>query len=192
MRPQKIKILVTLLLTFTFFGIAGIYIANRLTGDHHTIRNIEIDTTAVLMLNQMQQTSSRDGIKEWELKAQSARLLRDKRQAILKTLTVVFHLTDGGQIHATANEGTLFTDTHDMILSGNVKMTYLSNTLFTEQLHYEKKRHIIYSKVSVTITDTNSSLQADSLHIDLNRQRIEMKGNVKGYFSDDLLSGETE
>ena len=182
MTPQKIKFLVIALLCCSVCGIVASYLANKFTGSDFQTEEIRIDSDAALILNTMKQTSSKNGIKEWELEAKSARLLRNENRALLNQVSVVFHLNDGSHIHAKADSGTLFTATHDITFSGHVTVHYSTNELKTEQLHYKKKSHTIYSQVFVTISNETSSLQADSLYFDLNRNVIQMNGHVDAHF----------
>ncbi len=182
MTPQKVKYLIIALLCCSICGIAGSYLTNKFTGRDYQMDEISIDSNAALILNTMKQTSSKNGIKKWELEAKSARLLRKENRVLLNQVAVIFHLNDGSRIHAKADTGILFTVTHDITFSGHVTVHDTTNELRTEQLHYKKKSHTIYSEVLVTITNGTSSLQADSLHFDLNRHVIQMDGHVEAHF----------
>lgn len=180
--PRRVKLIFLILLCLIISGLTGAYYVEKLTSNDNVLEDIKLDSKAALVLNLMKHTSSRNGIREWTLEADSARLLKDEDKVLLKGMRVLFFLENGETVHATANEGSMNTVAHDIVFSGNVILKYLESTLKTEQLHYEKKSHIIYSTVKVTITDKASTLEADTLNFDLNLNKLLLTGNVNGLF----------
>jgi hypothetical protein len=77
-KPLKHKLTYPLigLLILMVIVISGFVYFDRLLSKPVKIKNIKIDTKAALKLNVLQQISKKNGIKEWELKAASATLLR--------------------------------------------------------------------------------------------------------------------
>ncbi|HCY88109.1 MAG TPA: LPS export ABC transporter periplasmic protein LptC [Desulfobacteraceae bacterium] len=182
---KKKLILPLVILTVCLFAGLGIfYYANRLLSTPVTIENIEVDTRAALKLNLLEQVSKKNGITEWELKATSATLLREEDKAILEDVAVVFYTKTEEKVHLTAEQGVLHTKTHDLTLNTNVVVTSQGRTLRSETLHYGKKEHIIHTDSRVLIEDGESTLEADTMRIELNDNRIILKGKVKGYFSE--------
>ncbi|MGD9236198.1 MAG: LPS export ABC transporter periplasmic protein LptC, partial [Desulfobacterales bacterium] len=53
---------------------------------------------ATLSVNKIQQTATRDGIKEWSLEAGSGHYLDKTRQLLLKDVKVTFFLKDRSEI----------------------------------------------------------------------------------------------
>jgi lipopolysaccharide export system protein LptC len=200
--PKRAKIILVLMLFFLVAGLAGLYFKQRLFSGKLVIENISIDSEASLSLNKIHQTSTRNSVKEWTLDATSARLLKDENKALMKDVKVVFftdrkkkkEMQEKQEEHEEQEEqeeillesarGTLNTETHDMTFTDNVVVTFNNYTLETGELHYDKKRHIVYSTVHVTLMDNNSILEADSMETDLNNSTIRLRGNVKGRFSE--------
>ncbi|SLM27434.1 conserved exported hypothetical protein [Desulfamplus magnetovallimortis] len=183
-RIKKIKLISITLLCIILVGLAGTYYIEKLTSKDNIIENIKIDSEATLALKFMKHTSSRNGIREWILEADSARHIKNEALAILKKIRLTFFLDDGKKLYATADEGTMSTLSHDITLSGNVNLEYMETLLKTEQLHYEKKSHIIYSNVHVTITNKTSVIKADTITYNLTTNQIILEGHVKGFFSE--------
>jgi lipopolysaccharide export system protein LptC len=109
----------------------------------------------------------------------------------MSDVRVVFFTDKAKEIHLSAAKGVLDTKTHDMIFSDSVVVTDGQYTLQTAELHYDKKRHILYSNVHISIMDGESSLEADTMETDLNNNTTRLRGNVKGTFSEtfDFFSG---
>jgi lipopolysaccharide export system protein LptC len=183
--PKK-KVLYSLIGTLVCI-LAGLGIFFYMAADLNTpltINDINVDSDAALKLNLLEQVSKTNGITEWKLKASSATLLKEKNQAILKDVDVIFYTRQKTKIHLTSDEGILDTQTHDMHFLKNVIVRHETYTLRTDQLHYEKKPHIIRSDVHVTLEDRNSIIEADSMVTQLNQYTTILNGHVKGKFSE--------
>jgi len=63
------------------------------------IKDIKIDTKAALKLNILKQISKKNGITEWELKADSATLLKNENTAILQKVSIFFYTKDKKKVH---------------------------------------------------------------------------------------------
>jgi len=189
--PRTVKGISILLLVILVFGLGAFYYKEKLTSGKIVLKEISIDSKAALMLDSMHQTSTRNGIKEWTLDASSAKLLKDTNRAEMEDVRVVFFMENGGKVNLSSARGFLDTKTHDMTFSDDVVVTYGDYTLETDELHYDKKRHILYSTVHIRIMDKESLLEADAMETDLNRSTTRLKGNVRGRFSEtfDFFSG---
>ena len=189
--PRTVKGISILLLVILVFGLGAFYYKEKLTSGKIVLKDFSIDSKAALMLDSMHQTSTRNGVKEWTLDASSAKLLKDTNRAEMEDVSVVFFMENGGKVNLSSARGSLDTKTHDMTFSDNVVVTYGDYTLETDELHYEKKRHILYSTVHIRIMDKESLLEADAMETDLNRSTTRLKGNVRGRFSEtfDFFSG---
>jgi lipopolysaccharide export system protein LptC len=150
------------------------------------LQDIKIDTKAALKLNVLKQISKKNGIKEWELKASSATLLKNEDKAILIDVSVVFFSKNDKRVHLTSKKGIMNTKTHDMVFSDNVIVTYETSVLRTDKLHYKKKEHIIYSDTHVKLKKENSVIEADSMTTKLNENITILKGHVRGNFNENF------
>jgi lipopolysaccharide export system protein LptC len=189
--PKRARIILVLILLAIVAALGGFYFKQRLFSGKLVIENIAIDSGTSLSLNKMHQTSTRNNVKEWTLDASSARLLKDQNKALMNDVKVVFFTGKAEEVLLESARGTLDTETHDMTFTDSVVVTFTNYTLKTGELHYDKKRHIVYSAVHVTLMDSKSTLEADTMEIDLNNTTIRLGGNVKGRFSEtsDFFSG---
>ncbi len=182
---NKLRMILVLILVFIVSGLCAIYFSKKFSSKNILIKKLKIDSKAVLVLNTMHQTSTKNGIKEWTIDASSAKLLRDKNKAVLEDVSIVFFMKQSQKIYLSSKYGTFDTKTHDMTFSDNVKTKFNGYTLKTDTLHYNEKRHIIYTMDHVKINDGNDSvINGDSLTIDINKGKTIIKGNVKGVFSE--------
>ena len=180
--PDKLKLpLISILIIILLVIISLVYFKTRVL-INPTFKNIDIDSSADILLNNFMQTSRTNGIKEWTLKAASAKIINDQNLAILEKVFITVFTENNTQIQITANNGRLNTKTHDIELSGKVQVDYEDMSLKTDKLHYEKKSHIIYSDEKVKITKESSVIIADSLLADLRNSTLKLEGNIKGKF----------
>jgi len=181
---KKLILPLLLLLGFIIAGLGAYYYINYLLTTPITLEKIEVDDTAALKLNLIEQISKKNGITEWKLKASSATLLKDRNKAVLKDVNIIFYTKQNTQVHLTATSGELDTKTHDITFSKNVIIRYQRYTLRSETLHYAKKPHIIRSDSRITVNDEDSVIKADSMEIRLRQDLIILKGHVEGQFSE--------
>jgi LPS export ABC transporter protein LptC len=186
--PGKKKqiLFLVLMLVVLAGGVAGFFVINRVMETPPVLKDIHIDSEAALKLNLMKQISKKNGITEWELEATTATLVKEKDQAVLTDVRVIFYTKDDTRVFLTSDQGTLNTETHDMDFAGNVVVRHQTYTLKTDQLHYKKKPHIIHADTRVRLENTNSAMEADTMEIQLKENNVILQGHVKGQFSEDF------
>ncbi len=181
---KKITYLLIGLLIFIILAVSGFFLVDRLISGKIKARDIKIDATAALKLNLLKQVSKKNGVTEWELAAKSASLLKDEDKAVLEEVSVFFYAKEKKKVELASKKGTLNTKTHDMTFSDDVVVTYATALLRTDQLHYNKKEHIISSDARVRLEKSGSFIEADSMRIYLNDNRIVFEGHIQGSFND--------
>lgn len=174
------------LLLLIIIIISGFVYFDRYLSKPVKIDNIKIDTKAALKLNILKQISKKNGIKEWELKADSATVLKNENKAVLIDVSIVFFTKENKKVHLTSEKGFLNTKSHDLMFLNNVVVTYETLIMTTDKLQYNKKKHIIYSENQVKLEKQGSVIEADSMTTSLNDNTIILKGHVKGDFNEDF------
>ena len=96
-------------------------------------------------LENVQQTSLRDGLQEWTLNATSATLFETEKKAVIDEPVLTFYTKEKDNIHLTAREGILKTDTSDIEVTGNVVVKNSLYQMKTQQLLYRHDTRIIHS-----------------------------------------------
>ncbi len=183
---QKLTYPLTGLLILIVMIITVFFYFDKFLSEPVVIKDIKIDAKAALKLNVLKQISKKNGIKEWELTAASATVLKGEDKAELVNVSIIFFTKENKKIYLKAEKGVLNTKTHDMRFSKNVAVRYETSTLETDKLHYNKKKHMIYSDTHVKLIKATSVIEADSMTTRLNDNQTILKGHVKGIFSENF------
>lgn len=181
---QKFTFLLIGLLIIMIVAALGFLLFDKLLSGNLKVNDIKIDSTAALKLNLLKQISKKNGITEWELTAKSASLLKDQDKAVLEEVSVFFFAKEQKKVEMTSNTGILNIKTNDMTFSDNVVVTYVTAILRTDKLHYDRKGHIIRSDARVRLEKNGSFIEADSMIIYLNDNRIIFEGHILGSFNE--------
>ena len=144
--------------------------------------------TEAMVAERIHQSATRDGRTEWSLDAASGQYLLTEKKVLLRDLSVTFFTQDGQKVHLTALNGTVKTDSHDMEAQDDVVVYNDLYRLETARMNYAQGSRRITSDTPVKITGQAGEILADALAIDLNTNRMTMKGNVRGTLT---ASGET-
>ncbi|MDM8523085.1 LPS export ABC transporter periplasmic protein LptC [Desulfococcaceae bacterium HSG8] len=135
-----------------------------------------------ISVSKVHHTSTKNGMKEWKLTADSADYIREKNQAVFQNLRVTFFLKDEKEVYLTADQGILKTDLNDIEMTGNIMVKSEGYMLETRILHYKHDSRLLLSEVPVKIKGATFDFSADSLSFDLKTDKVWFKGNVKGIF----------
>lgn len=178
--PEKIKFIFYGLIVLIFLFVLFVFLNYRFFPDDQDA-SISMKDKASLSLDQVDHTATKDGLRQWSLKAMTANFYKDRNEAVFKTLTLVFYPEGKGTpATLTADQGELNTETNDISTSGNVIVVNGPYTLETETLHYNNKSRILTAPVPVTIKNALSQISADRMTMDLNTSTTFMEGHVKG------------
>jgi len=142
---------------------------------------------ASISIGKVHHTATKDGKKEWSLVADSAHYIEKENRAIFENLKVVFYMEDGGVVNLTADHGYLQTESNDIKVEGNVLVDNGTYRIETMALNYNHELRRLHTNDSVKVSSERFSLSADSVEVDLNTQKSEFNGNVKGILSEGML-----
>jgi LPS export ABC transporter protein LptC len=141
-----------------------------------------------MVVERVHQSATREGRTEWSLDAATAQYQLTEKKVLLTDLSVTFFTRDDQKAYLTARHGELMTESHDMKAHGDVVIYNDAYRLETDNIVYSHGPRIISSAGPVKITGQAGELMADSLMLDLNTNRLLMKGHVHGT----LASGATK
>ncbi len=134
----------------------------------------------------VRQTSIKNGIKEWQLAADSVDYALADNQAVFKGLTVTFFLKDGRKVVLTADRGVLHTRSNDIEISGDILAVSSDYTLTAETAYYDHDLRRLTSDADVRVSGQGFDLAANGVSFDLNSGKTVFSGNVSGSFDDDV------
>ncbi|RTZ99623.1 MAG: LPS export ABC transporter periplasmic protein LptC [Deltaproteobacteria bacterium] len=183
LKKRSIALFLSVGMIVGILATTGLLMHNRRTPPVATPKVLPDSPAADTSMNRLYQVSTRDGRTEWKLEAASAETVKSKNMAKLKDVSVVFYLKDGGEVKLTADRGLIRTGKKDIEVSGNVVITTKDYKMITDQLKYDNNNRTLTSPTPLAITDSSSSLMADSMVYNLNKNQSFFKGNVMGIFS---------
>jgi len=124
-------------------------------------------------------TVNEDNIKEWELKAESARYFEDRELLSLEEVEVTMY-SDDKIYHLKGNEGRLNTKTRDIEIKGQVEVVMPDSTeLRTETLNYDHQKKLMTSKNKVSIRRGKVIIDGVGVVINLNEQKLLILDKVR-------------
>lgn len=162
-----------------FFSFVGLQIVRNRPEKIASV----INANTTMAIDNVHQTATRDGVKEWSLDASSAELIESGKKALFNNVSVVFFLKDSSRVLMTAQQGILDTGTNDLTVSGNVVVNNKAYRIGTETLHYQHDDRIVSTDTSVEISGSLMAFQADGLTFDMATGKAILEGNVKGTIS---------
>ena len=143
---------------------------------------------ASISIGKVHHTATKDGKKEWSLVADSAHYIEKENRALFENLEVVFYMDDGGEVSLTADRGYLQTDSNDIQVEGNVLVDNGTYRIETMALNYNHESRRLHTDDRVKVSGEWFTLSADAVAVDLNTQKSEFQGNVKGVLSEGILT----
>jgi LPS export ABC transporter protein LptC len=123
-------------------------------------------------------TETYKGKKVWEIKADKAKILKDKIQ--LNNIWVKFFLEDGSFFTIVADKGRIDTLSKDFKLFGNVIVASKEKlNLETEVLNWNSKDKVIFTPSLVKITQDEYIITGEGFKLFPNQRRAEILAKVK-------------
>ena len=179
LKTSSLQRILWTIIAIVLCGLVGIFIGYRRLLEDRDVFIEGVKDAAVISVQKILQTATRDGAKEWDLEAAAGRYLAGTNQAELEHLQVTFYLENGSTVSLTADTGILQTDTKDMRVEGNVVVVSGTYRLTTQSLHYNFKERLLHTQDAVVITGENAELSAETLKVELDHHRAHFAGNVK-------------
>lgn len=120
------------------------------------------------------------------LKSKNAFQLEGRNQIILEQPKMDIALNMAPWV-ATAETGTTSANLKKITLSDNVKLSRIDGIadVTTEKLVFDSADEVAYTTSAVKILARGSETTADGVHVDLNREIIQLKNNVRTYYAPD-------
>lgn len=185
-RPERIRSALILVIVATIGLLISLFIGYRLLRSDPQKLISSIQQQASMSIGKVHQVSTRDGIKEWVLDAESAQVVDEARKLMLEGVSVVYFLSNGDQVTLKGKNGFLKTDSSDIEVFGDVVVTYQTYRLETARLLYDHGQRQITCPTQVVLTSETSVLTADSMSFDLNQNRSSFEGNVEVIFHEHI------
>ena len=145
-----------------------------------------VQKEADMQLNKIRQTATKNGIREWRLEAESATLLEKQKTMLLAKPNVEFFMQDGDTVHLTADQGTIYTDSSRINVSGQVLANTSRYRFQTEAIDYDPETRELRTDVPVKLSGESFTLDAQSMTVNLETNVALFDGGVEGTISEDF------
>jgi len=182
---KRLRLILVVSMLLIFGVVLTVFIGYR-TGSNPqemVLSSMLKDDVAVSMAD-VQQTSTKNGVKDWSLKAASAQFHHKKKQVVFNDLAVTFYLDDGGSVQLSAQKGYLNTETQDIQIDGNVLADDGDIKFRTESVGYDHAQRLLVAAQPVQIYGNRFCLTAESAAYDMAASKAIFEGNVEGTLRD--------
>ena len=124
----------------------------------------------------------------WNIKADSARYMKNENVAVLDNVTVEMTMSDGAVYYLKGDEGRFHTDTKDMIISGNVEIfSENGDHVTTDYITYSDAEKKASTSNMVTMKNNYMTLQGVGLSVLLNQSRLTLLSKVDALIDSRIL-----
>ncbi|MBT3352185.1 MAG: LPS export ABC transporter periplasmic protein LptC [Nitrospinaceae bacterium] len=129
-------------------------------------KNISIiGSDADLTIDQMHVVQNKQGNKNWEMWANTAKIYRKKNLTELETIHIRYYPKNGKPLDITADKGEMETDSRNMLIRGNVLIkTSAGYTLHTDSLRFRPKDKRIDTDAKILLEGNSFNLTGVGLH----------------------------
>lgn len=179
------RILVTVVV-LSIAAIIAVFIGyRRITRNPDMLVDL-VKKEADMQLNKIHQTAIKNGIREWQLDAESATLIEKEKTMLLARPDVEFFMEDGDNVHLTADQGIIFTDSRRIQVRGQVLANTSQYHFRCEAIDYDPAARELRSETPVSLSGESFTLRADTMAMNLDTKITRFEGGVEGTISEDL------
>ena len=127
-KPKTLKIVLVLFILSIIGVVTIVYINYRKLIKNPEKLITEFKPGVDMTIDDIHQTATRNGKKEWQLDATSARYFDAEKKVRLDNIGMTFFLEDQQEIHLTADSGTLETESQNVSVQGQVDLKNQTRT----------------------------------------------------------------
>lgn len=186
-RQKKVRPILILVIVITLGVILSVFLSARRFQIPPPPTVSEVQQEASLSMEGVRMSATRDGMKAYELTAESGNYFDNRQQAVFNSIMVVFFQKDGGKVTLTADRGLYQSASNDLELSGHVVVKNDQYRMESRQLQYDHKLRILISKTPVSVQGRTIELAAESMAYHLETGIIAVDGNISGTISDNII-----
>jgi len=186
-KQKKVRPILILVIFITLGVILSVFLsARRFQAPEITALNEVQQEEASLSMQEVRVASTRDGMKAWDLTAESGNYFDNRQQAIFNNISVIFYQKQGGEVTLTANKGIYQSVSNDLELSGHVVIKNDQYRMESTQLKYDHKQGMLISNQPVSVKGQTIDFVAESMAYYLKTSEITFGGNISGTISDNI------
>ena len=183
---RLIKRLLLTVVTLALIATVVIFVSYRHVTQNPEVLLSQIKKEADMHLSKIRQTATKNGIREWRMEAESASLVNEKKTMLLINPNVEVFMTDGDNVHLTADEGIIYTDSNRLSVSGNVVAKTRLYQFRTESVVYDPETRELRSDTPISVSSESVTLKAKTMAMKLSSRITCFEGGVEGTISEDF------
>jgi LPS export ABC transporter protein LptC len=146
------------------------------------------EETASLKLDRIHYLETREGIKEWELDADSASYFKDEETILLQKVRATFFGKNHETYFLVAEKGKFHTQTKVIEIFAGVKIDSSHGYhMETHSLTYSADRKLLRTDDPVEINGPEFYMTGKGMIVDLNQERLKVLGGVRTTFSPHVI-----
>lgn len=147
-------------------------------------------TDADLKMDRVHIVQNKQGLKNWEMWADTAKVYQKKDYTQLENIRLRFYPKNGKIMNVTADKGQMENESRNMHLQGNVLILSQDGlSLRTESLRFHPKEKRIHTEEKIVVEGKSFRLTGVGLHGRTDLGEYSLKEKVKAVLHDPKLSG---
>ena len=179
MKFRKSKVAVIIIIVVIIGAAAVIFLVERGRSSKNQFLNILADKVDLQVKNVLYTDVGASGMK-WEIKADSAKYVKNENLVLFDRIRVKLVLPDGRTLVMTGDKGKSNTETKDMEVSGNVEIiTEKGDRLTTDILKYSGSQQRIYTDSAVKLENSRMQVKGVGLSFSLEDKDLALLSKVK-------------
>ena len=179
---RRIKITLSILIVITVGWVVGAFIKNSWNTQDQSRRKIPEPkkSQASMEIKDVHYShTNEDALKEWELNAKSAQFFKEKNLVIFKDVVVTFYSKEGKRYTLTGDQGQLFTDTQNIILTGSVVGKGYQGEFHTNSLKYDAQERKMRTSDKVRFQGKQLGVEGVGMVVDVEKERLSLLNDVR-------------
>ncbi len=185
-KQRLIRRLLLAVVVVALTTVVVVFVGYRQVTQNPDILLSKMEKEADMHLSKIRQTATKNGIREWHMDAESATLLTGKQTMLLVKPTVEVFMTDGDNVHLTADKGIIYTDSNRLAVSGNVVANSRLYRFRTESVVYTPETRELIADNRVHVSSGTVTLRANTMAMNVKTGITAFEGNVEGTICEDL------
>ena len=138
------------------------------------------DHAGIELKNVNYSTLDEKNIKQWDLKAETAKYFKDRNMVKLKALFLNIYHLEGKTYTLSSDYGELDTETRDIKLKGNVDAVLPDKTVVrSDTFFYDHKKQIITTNDKVLIIQQKFTMEGQGIRVDLEKEKLTILNKVR-------------
>jgi LPS export ABC transporter protein LptC len=186
-RIRLIRRLLVAVMALACLAVAAVYVGYRHFRHDPRVWVQAVPRQALMSMDRVHHTATRDGRTEWVLDARSAQAQESGAVVDLTELTVRFFPRQGAPVDLSARKGRLHTASSDIEVQDQVVLQNDAYRIETQQLRYDHAQRRILIPAAVRIHSRDNLISASGMTVFIDQRRAEMSGEVKGVFRGPML-----